>query len=190
MTSFSFIYSCCFCYLFLDIILGKHSFIHLFQTSRTISWILCYIFFGWHSPLSTESCANSLSILPCRKWFGIIRTSSSGFAVWYVSGLELMGNSAPVTAIISSSSVILGFPKTALIAVLAGLIIDSCTPPKWGARGGLKYHLMPLWLLDSFIFVLPKASTSSPSSLFGSSINILVVVHQEFEFAISSTAIP
>ena len=52
--------------------------------------------------------------------------------------------STPMIAVISSSSVTSVLPSIALIALFADLIIVSCTPPKCGAIGGLKFHLRPL----------------------------------------------
>ena len=54
-----------------------------------------------------------------------------------------MSDSAPVNAVISSSSVTKLFDKIADTAFFAAFIIVSCTPPKCGASGGLKYHLIP-----------------------------------------------
>jgi hypothetical protein len=54
-----------------------------------------------------------------------------------------MRASVPVNAVNSSSSVISAFPYIAKIAYFAALIIVSCTPPKCGANGGLKCHVIP-----------------------------------------------
>ena len=69
-----------------------------------------------------------------------------------------------MTLVISSLSVISAFPKTGLMALLAALIIDSCTPLKWAARGELKYNLIPLLALDYCILVLSKACIKSLNS--------------------------
>ena len=62
----------------------------------------------------------------------------------YIRGLELSKISALAQAAISSSSVTSLVPKTAYNAFFAAFIIYSKTPPKCGALGGLKTHLMPL----------------------------------------------
>ena len=80
--SFSFMSSCSVCHFFQDPIIGNRSLIHLFQKWHTISWILLHPFFRWKSSLSTESSANSPLIVLCKKWFGVIGISASGFAPW------------------------------------------------------------------------------------------------------------
>lgn len=136
-TSFSFIYLYCLCHFFLDALIGNHSFVHLFQKWHTIFWILWHLFFGWYSPLSTESVAKSMPVLSYRKQFGVIGTSPSGYAVWYVNCLELISDSAPMIAIISSSSIIPKFPKKALITLLAALIVNFliCVLHQSGLQG-------------------------------------------------------
>ena len=59
---------------------------------------------------------------------------------------------APVTAVISSLSIILPFPKSTLIVLLTPLITNLCTLPNRSARSGLKYHLLSLLEVDYFIY--------------------------------------
>ena len=56
-------------------------------------------------------------------------------------GLELNRLSAPQIAVINSSSVTSTFPRMLFRARFALLIIDSKTPPKWSATGGVKLPL-------------------------------------------------
>ena len=70
-----------------------------------------------------------------------------------------------MTAVISSSSLISAFPRIALIARFADFIMDSCTPPKCGANGGLKCHLTPLCATDSWILFSSTCKTNDFSSL-------------------------
>ena len=58
--------------------------------------------------------------------------------------LEFSNASTPVNAVTNSLSFTSVFLSTAFIARLPASIIDSCTPPKCGACGGLKCHMTPL----------------------------------------------
>ena len=91
--------------------------------------------------------------------------SSCGLADWYVSGQELTSASAPVSAVINSSSVMSAFPSTALSDLLADFIIDSCTPPKCGASGGVKCQTIPLFDVDALILSSSNCWSNALSSL-------------------------
>ena len=114
---------------------------------------------------STVVGANYPPICPCKKWLGVSGTSSAGSVDWYVSGLELISPSAPIMAVISSSSVMSAFPRIALMALFADLIIDSWIPPKCGAYGGLKCQTIPLFAIDSLIFSWSNCDMSDCNSM-------------------------
>ena len=103
------------------------SIIHRRQKWEISSWTLRQRFLGWNLFPSTESGANWPPIWPCKKWFGVKEVVSDGLAVWKVIGLELRKDSAPMKAVISSSSSISPSRRTAWMAFLAALIIIMCS---------------------------------------------------------------
>ena len=136
---------------------GPHSRNQRYQKCLTSSWTL-------KSVSSTDFGASCTPNCPWRKWFGVNGTLSFGLADWYVNGLELNNDSAPVNAVKSSSSVISAFPSIAYIARFADFIIVSWTPPKCGLAGGLKCHIIPWFHAESFILSFSSFVTSSRSS--------------------------
>ena len=57
--------------------------------------------------------------------------------------LKSRKDSAPVNAVINSSSVTFAFPNMAIIVLFVAVIIVSNTPPKGGVYGGLNVHYTP-----------------------------------------------
>ena len=164
-TSLTWTSFCSFRHLDLRFKVGSHSHSHRCQKCRTSSCTRLHRFLGLNWPLSPDPGANWPPTSPIRKWFGVMGVSSERLADWYVKGLEFMSASAPVNAVISSSSVTSADPNIAKVTLFADLITVSCTPPKWGAHGGLKLHLMPLLAADFSILSRSSYLMSSLSSV-------------------------
>ena len=133
--------------------LGKNSFCHLFQTWPSSCWIQCHRFRGlmaWSLSASGEYIPSSWHT----KWFGVSGVKSLGSELTYVIGLEFNRLPAPQIAVINSSSVTSAFPRMLFRACFALLIIDSKTPPKWGATGRSNCHCIGRCLLVSLVMWL------------------------------------
>ena len=74
--------------------------------------------------------------------------------------------SAPIIAVVSSSSLMSALPSMAFIAFFADLIIVSWTPSKCGASCGLKCQVTPSlamdWLIGSHLVFLAGTSVPRP----------------------------
>ena len=70
------------------------------------------------------------------KWFSVKASSSSGFAVFGVIGLELVMRSASVNTVFRTSSLNESFPSMAFRLRLTERISLSHTPDMWDAPGG------------------------------------------------------
>ena len=125
---------------------GNHSLSHLCQKCRTISCTFCHRFLRLNCFSSTAEGEKWPPTWPWRKWFGVEGVSSSGFEIWYVRGREFNRPSVHVNIVTNSSSLTSVFRAIALIAFFADFIMLSWTPPKCEAKGGLKFHLIPLFL--------------------------------------------
>ena len=102
--------------------LGIHSLSQRCQKCLTSSWT--FSIFSWdYNWLRVRILVRIDPFWPIRKWVGVSGISSSGFADWYVRGLEFNNASAPVNAVVTSA-----LSNTAFTARFAALIIVSCTP--------------------------------------------------------------
>ena len=92
----------------------------------------------------------------------------------------MISPSAPIIAVISSSSFMSAFPRIALIARFADFIMASCTPPKCGASGGLKCHFTPLFAADSVILSSSICETNKGRSHMRPPMDFHLVLHGEY----------
>ena len=104
-------------------------------------------------------------LLPSKKWLGVNASKSLTSELTGVKGLAFNVCSTILIVVERTSSVTDLFPNTAYIAFLQLLTNRSPTPPKWGAAGGLNFHLIPRWIRCSSIPSLFHAATYSANSL-------------------------
>ena len=81
-------------------------------------------------------------IWPIRKWFGVSGCKLVTSPLTSVSGRLFINCSTTQSTVRSLSSFKLCLPRTFYKALLQDFTRPSYTPPKWGATGGLKVHLM------------------------------------------------
>ena len=98
-------------------------------------------------------------LLSIKKWFGVNASKSLASELTGIYSLAFNVCSTIHIVVERTSSVSDLFPNTVCIAFLLLLANRSNTHPKWGAPGGLNFHLISCWIRFSSISSLLHAPT-------------------------------
>lgn len=126
-----------------------YSFDHCFQNAVTIFWTICHL----SKPVTFCVSISMIFIKgsPTRKCPGVRARVSVGSPLFYVNGREFRQASSCVKTVDNSSNVKVLSPITRFRWYFVDRTPASQLPPKFGACGGMKCHVVPSKVSKFFI---------------------------------------